>query len=105
MTKTRRKFTPEEKQSILQEAEREGVVQTCRKYNLSQSVLRYWRAKYLANGKEGLKGSFRRVDTQLRELEEENERLKRIIAKQAIELEFKTELIKKNQARLHNAKR
>jgi hypothetical protein len=34
----------------------------------------------------------------LRNLEEENERLKRIIAKQAIELEFKTELLKKNDA-------
>lgn len=105
MTKTRRQFTPEEKQSVLQEAEREGVVQTCRKYNLSPSVLRYWRSKYLANGKEGLKGTFRRVDPQVRELEQENDRLKRIIAKLAIEIEFKTELIKKNQARLHNAKR
>jgi transposase-like protein len=35
MTKTRRKFTPEERLSILQEAQREGRSETLRKYNIS----------------------------------------------------------------------
>lgn len=35
MTKTRRQFTPEEKHSFLQEAEREGYSQTCPKFNLA----------------------------------------------------------------------
>jgi len=96
MTKTRRQFTPEEKYSILQEAEREGTTETARKYNLAHSVLSYWKKKYLAKGKDGLKASYKKVDPQLRALEEENERLKRLIAKQAIELEFKTELLKKS---------
>ncbi len=97
MTKTKRHFTPEEKHSILQEAEREGHTEICRKYNLASSVLSYWKKKYLAKGKDGLKADYKRIDPQLRELEEENERLKRIIAKQALEIEFKTELIKKSQ--------
>jgi hypothetical protein len=42
-----------------------------------------------------LKAAYKRVDPQVRALEEENERLKRIIAKQTIELEFKTELLKR----------
>lgn len=105
MTKTRRQFTPEEKYSILQEAEREGTTETARKYNLAHSVLSYWKKKYLSRGKEGLKAAYRRIDPQVRALEEENERLKRIIAKQAIELEFKTELIKKTQAHLQKGKR
>ncbi|WP_229311425.1 hypothetical protein [Larkinella rosea] len=42
--------------------------------------------KYLSKGKEDLKDSYTRVDPQLRALEEENERLKRIVAKQALEL-------------------
>ena len=92
MSKTRRHFTPEEKYSILQEAEREGTTEIARKYNLAHSVLSYWRKKYLAKGKDGLKASYKKVDPQLRALEEENERLKRLIAKQAIALEFKTEL-------------
>lgn len=105
MTRVRRQFTPEEKHSILQEAEREGYTETCRKYTLSSSVLSYWRKKYLAKGKDGLKAGYKRVDPQLRELEQENERLKRIIAKQAIELEFKSELIKKSQAHWQKGKK
>ncbi len=75
--KTRRKFTPEEKYSILQEAEREGTTEVARKYNLAHSVLSYWKKKYLAKGKDGLKASYKRVDPELRALEEENARLKR----------------------------
>ncbi|WP_461117861.1 transposase [Spirosoma jeollabukense] len=54
---------------------------------LSPSLLRKWRLKYLSKGKEGLKDSYSRVDPQLQALEEENERLKRIVAKQALEIE------------------
>jgi transposase-like protein len=34
MPRGKRSFTPEERLSLLQEAEREGYVETCRKYNL-----------------------------------------------------------------------
>lgn len=105
MSKSRRQFSPEEKHSILQEAEREGHSETCRKYNLASSVLAYWKRKYLARGKDGLKPGYKRIDPEVRALEEENERLKRIIAKQAIELEFKTELIKNSQAHLEKGRR
>jgi putative transposase len=45
MSKQRRQFSPEEKYSILQESEREGHTETCRKYNLASSVLAYWKKK------------------------------------------------------------
>lgn len=105
MTKHRRKFTPEEKHSILQEAEREGFTETCRKYNLATSVLNYWKKKYLFKGKDGLKADYKRVDPQLRALEDENTRLKKIIANQALELEFKTELLKKSDAHYQKARK
>ena len=38
------------------------------------------------------------VDPELKTLQEENARLKKIIGNQALELEFKTELLKKNEA-------
>jgi putative transposase len=98
MTKTRRQFSPEEKHSILQEAEREGYTQTCRKYNLATSLLALWKKKYLAKGKAGLNTSYKRVDPKMREMEEENGRLKKIIAKMALELEVKDELLKKSDA-------
>lgn len=105
MGKTRRQFTPEEKYSILQEAEREGQTEICRKYNLASSVLSYWKKKYLARGKDGLKASYRRIDPHMRELEEENRRLKKIIANQALEIEFKTELLKNGEAHFQKGKR
>ena len=103
--KTRRKFTPEEKYSILQEAEREGTTEVARKYNLAHSVLLYWKKRYLSKGKDGLKASYKKVDRELRSLEEENARLKKIIANQALELEFKTELLKKSDVHYQRAKR
>ena len=95
MTRTRRTFTPEDRLSLLREAEKEGFSETCRKHHLSPALLSRWRAKYLAKGAEGLKPSYHRVDPQVRTLEEENERLKRIVARQAMELEVKTEMLKK----------
>ena len=95
MARSRRSFTPEERLSLLQEAEREGYMETCRKYNLSPALLSKWKQRYAAKGAEGLKPAYKRVDPELRALEEENERLKRIIAKQALELEVKTEMLKK----------
>jgi putative transposase len=105
MAKTRRQFSPEEKYSILQEAEREGHTETCRKYNLAASVLSYWKRKYLSKGKDGLKAAYKQVDPRLKELEEENLRLKKIIANQALELEFKTELLKNGEAHFRKGKK
>jgi len=95
MTKTKRKFTAEERLSIIREAEREGRIETIRKYQLAPSLFDRWRRKYLEHGFNGLKPAYRRIDPQVKELEQENERLKRIIARQALELEVKTELLKK----------
>lgn len=101
MTKSRRKFSAEEKLSILQEAERNGGAETCRKYNLSQTLLGKWKKHYLQTGSTADRRRGRiPLDPELVELREENEKLKRIIAKQALELEVKTELLKKTP--LHN---
>lgn len=95
MKKERRVFSPEDRLAIIQEGQREGSTATCRKYNLAPSLYARWKTKYLSKGVEGLKPAYYRIDPAVRELEEENERLKRIIAKQALEIEVKSELLKK----------
>ena len=95
MSKIKRTFTPEERLSIVQEGQREGRSETLRKYNVAPSLFDRWRRKYLNDGIEGLKSRYKRIDPALRELQEENDRLKRIIAKQALEIEVKSELLKK----------
>lgn len=79
----------------MQEGQREGQTATCRKYNLAPSLFIRWKKKYLEKGINGLKPSYPRVDPEKRALEEENERLRKIIARQALELEVKSELLKK----------
>jgi transposase-like protein len=95
MSRSKRVFTPEERLSLLQEAEREGASVTSRKHNLSPNLLSTWKKKYLAKGAEGLKPAYKRIDPEVRALEEENDRLKRIVARMAMELEVKTEMLKK----------
>lgn len=95
MTNVRRKFTPEDRLSILREAEREGRANTLRKYNISPSLYNRWRKKYLSEGLKGLKDAYKRTDPEVLALQAENERLKRIVARQALELEIKSELLKK----------
>jgi transposase-like protein len=95
MTKVKRKFTPEERLSILKEGEREGQTETIRKYNIAPSLYSRWKRKYTKEGFSGLQDKHKKIDPAIKALEEENERLKRIVAKQALEIEVKSELLKK----------
>lgn len=99
MSKIKRKFTPEDRLSIVQESMREGIAATGRKYNISPSMIGLWKKKYLEKGSSGLKDGYHRVDPQVRQLEEENARLRRVIANQALELDVKNELLKKTPIR------
>jgi hypothetical protein len=54
-----------------------------------------WKQRYLTKGTDGLKPAYRRVDPEIRALQDENEKLRRIIANQALELEVKSALLKK----------
>ena len=95
MATNRRKFSVEQKLHLLQEADEQGITQTLRKYNLSHSVFIRWRKQLAAAGAAGLRPHYSKVDPEKKALEMENVRLKKIIANQALELEFKTELLKK----------
>ena len=99
MTRTRRKFSVEEKLQIIQETEQVGITPTLRKHNLSHSLYLRWRNQFNQSGVAGLKPQYQRVDPNVRALEDENTRLKKIIANQALEIEFKTELLKKTGVR------
>jgi transposase-like protein len=95
MSKTRRQFSVEQKVAILNEADHNGVTQTLRKHNLSHSVLLRWKNQFNSGGAGSLKPQHHKIDPEIRALQEENARLKKIIGNQALELEFKTELLKK----------
>jgi putative transposase len=92
MIQTRRKFTPEDRLSILHEGEREGRTKRLRKYQIATSLYTRWKKKYLQEGINGLKDKDKKIDPEIRALELENELLRRIVAKPALEIEVRSEI-------------
>ena len=97
MSKSRRKWSVEQKLQIIQEASQYGTTETLRKHNIGQSLFYRWKLEFDNQGLQGLQPKYAAVDPEMKQLQLENERLKRIIANQALELEFKSELLKKSR--------
>lgn len=94
---TRRRFSDDQKLEILQQAQKMGISAVLRNHSLSYSVFSKWRQKFMSNdsSKQDMILS-NKTRTELKQFIEENARLKKIIAEQALELERKDEELKKN---------
>lgn len=100
MSTKRRIWSVDQKLQLIQESDQYGVTETLRKHNLAQSLFHRWKREFNEQGLQGLQGlrpRYHTVDPEVKQLQSENERLKRIIANQALELEFKTEFLKKSR--------
>ncbi len=95
MAHQRRSFSVDQKLQIMQEAREAGLTATLRKYNLSNSVYHRWKDQFDSGGAKELNRHGEVLSAEYKALQDENERLKKIVAKQALELEVKTELLKK----------
>ena len=93
---TRRRFSDEQKLEILQQAQKMGISVVLRHHSLSYSVFSKWRQKFLRNDSSQDMILSNRTRSELKQFIEENARLKKIIAEQALELERKDEELKKN---------
>jgi len=84
----RKRYTSEQVVSILKEVEGGlGIADVCRKYGVSQGTFFRWKAKYT-----GLEVS----DVQrMRELADENGRLKKLVAEQALALDAMKAVLQK----------
>jgi putative transposase len=86
--KTKR-FTTEQIIGVLKEADSGmPVKELCRKYGMSEATLYNWKAKY-----GGMAISEAR---RLKDLEEENRRLKKLVADQALDIQMLKEINSKN---------
>jgi putative transposase len=86
---TRRRYTEEQIINILKEAEAGAKVgDLCRRYGMSNASFYNWKSKYAGLTVSELK--------RLRALEEENRRLKQIVADQALDNRVLKELLSKN---------
>ncbi len=97
MSKLRRSFKLEEKLRILREAEQQGVKAVLNRYQLSYSVLFRWREKFAVLNQLAINQLDNPAQQELRVLLEENARLKKIIAEQALLLEINKEHLLNNQ--------
>ncbi len=103
MKKEKRSWTVEEKLSILKEAEQNGIVQTCRKHSIYQSLYYNWKDKFDREGQEGLKPQYvKHNEQEISRLKKENGLLKQIVAEKELELQLKTELLKKKMQQWKN---
>jgi putative transposase len=84
-----KKYTEEQIIAVLKEAEvGANVTDLCRKYGMSDATYYNWKAKYSGMTASDLK--------RLKALEEENRRLKQIVAEQALDNRALKELLLKN---------
>jgi len=92
-----KKFSKQEKVSILKEAKLKGVMLTLSKYDLYPATYYYWKKKFAASGEQGLDHQKAKdLDKENKRLEKENERLKRIIGEKELESALKDEMLKKS---------
>jgi putative transposase len=94
--KERKKFSKDEKVRIVREAAEHGVKATLDKYGVYPATYYDWKRKLESMGEKGLDWGMTPAHLkEIRRLEKENERLKRIVADQQLESQLKDELLKK----------
>ena len=96
MKQRQRKWTSEEKERIIKDIKRIGVVAGCRKHQLSTTLYYDWLTKYESRGLEGLRD--RRsvnADRKIKQMEKENQLLKEIIAEKELTIKMQQQIIKK----------
>ena len=83
-----RRWTPDDKTRIVMESLTTNitVAELCRKYNLNPNVFYNWKQKFIEGGKIALSSGSSK-DNINKDLETENERLKRIIGEQTIAID------------------
>ena len=100
ITSSRRTFTDDQKLEILHQADESGVTAVLREHRLSYSVFARWRQKFLqrvGTNAEAMR-EINKTKSELKLLNEENVRLKKIIADQALQLERKDEELRRINA-------
>ena len=91
-----KKWTIDKKIEILSEGEKEGVLKTCRLYEVGTTTYYDWKKKFELDGIEGLKNKKNpKIDPEFNKLLKENRLLKNIIADKELEIRIKNDLIKK----------
>lgn len=100
MSKKRRQWKASQKLEIIQDSELMGTAAASRKHGVATSMIDRWKKKYASEGIQGLeRAKSGSIDHEKKELEREIERLRQVIADQAVTIRIKDELLKKTKYR------
>ena len=92
------KRSKEEKERILKECQKLGIVAGCRKNRIAPKQYYRWLERYQAHGIDGLIDRRSQPnEAAMKRLEKENKVLKEILAEKELELRLKDELLKKKR--------
>lgn len=83
----RKRFTEEQILEVLADADRTSSTEACRKHNVSKGTFYNWRAKYAGLDRSELH--------EKRSVEQENARLKKLLAESMLDNEILKEAVKK----------
>ncbi len=75
-----KKWSLSEKLEILSCSEENGIIETCRKYSVSTGALYSWKKKYESQGEAGLKVTYDIRSKELKQSEEENRILRKLLS-------------------------
>ncbi len=96
MKTQRKKYTKEEKLSIIKESGINGVTKTLYKHGIYKATYYSWKKKFELMGESGLDHSMSvQKLKRISELEQEIELLKQLLAEKQLESSLKDELLKK----------
>ena len=83
------RFSEEQMVGILREADRSPVVQVAKKHGISEQTIYMWRKRFVGMSADDIK--------RLRLLEQENTRLKKILAERDLKIELMKEIAAKKR--------
>ena len=82
------RFTEDQMVKILREADKTPVAEVAKKHGIAEQTLYVWRQRF---------GRLEAADVKrLRQLEQENQRLKKLVAERDLEIEVMKEIARKN---------
>ena len=96
MKKEGKRWTTEQKLEILKQASLNGVRETLEKYGIYPTTFYTWKKKFEQMGEEGFShGMTKQRLAKIKELEQEVDCLKQLLAEKELESKLKDELLKK----------
>lgn len=96
MKKRRRTFSKAFKLKVLKESSIEGIRNTCDKYGIYATTYYSWKKKFEQMGEQGFSHGMTKERLQkIKELEQENELLKQLLAEERMAGKLKDDLLKK----------